>query len=72
MTRKTGQIIRRGANTWLVRIYIGRDPKTRERKYIGETVHGGLRRTGQPNRMLVERDIGRNIRSFPANPRPVS
>ena len=29
MARKTGQIIRRGSSTWLVRIYVGRDPETR-------------------------------------------
>jgi hypothetical protein len=33
MVRKTGQIIRRGSHTWLVRIYVGRDPDTRRRKY---------------------------------------
>jgi hypothetical protein len=26
MTRKTGQIIRCGFETWMVRIYVGRDP----------------------------------------------
>ena len=36
MARKTGQIIRRGSNTWLVRIYVSRDPETRRRKYIGK------------------------------------
>ena len=29
MARKTGQIIRRGSSTWLVRIYVGRTPETR-------------------------------------------
>ena len=32
MVRKIGQIIRRGSSTWLVRIYVGRDPETRRRK----------------------------------------
>lgn len=27
MARKTGQIIRRGQQMWLVRIYVGRDPR---------------------------------------------
>ena len=27
MARKTGQIIRRGLQQWMVRIYIGRDPE---------------------------------------------
>jgi hypothetical protein len=40
MVRKIGQIIRRGSSTWLVRIYVGRDPETRRRKYIGKFIHG--------------------------------
>ena len=64
MARKTGQIIRRGSSTWLVRIYVGRDPETRRRKYIGKSIHGGLRSAqAHLNRMLAERDLGRNIRS---------
>ncbi len=64
MARKTGQIIRRGPSTWLVRIYVGRDPETGKRQYIGKSIQGGLR-TAQAhlNRMLAERDLGRNIRS---------
>jgi hypothetical protein len=64
MARKTGQIIRRGSSTWLVRIYVGRDTETRKRKYIGKFIHGGLRAAqAHLNRMLAERDLGRNIRS---------
>jgi integrase len=64
MARKTGQIVRRGASTWLVRIYFGRDPETRRRKYIGKFIHGGLRSAQTHlNSMLAERDLGRNIRS---------
>ena len=64
MVRKTGQIIRRGSSTWLVRIYVGRDPETRKRRYIGKFIHGGLRSAqAHLNRMLAERDLGRNIRS---------
>ena len=33
MARKKGQIIGRGRNTWLVRVYLGRDPQTGTRKY---------------------------------------
>jgi integrase len=64
MTRKTGQIIRRGSATWLVHIYVGRDSETRRRIYIGKTIQGGLR-AAQAHliRMLGERDLGRNIRS---------
>ena len=43
MARGIGQIIRRGPSTWLVRIYVGRDPETRRRKYFGKLIHGGLR-----------------------------
>ena len=64
MARKTGQIIRRGASTWLVRIYVGRDPETRRRRYVGKLIHGGLRSAqAHLNRMLAERDLGHNIRS---------
>ncbi len=64
MARKTGQIIRRGSSIWLVRIYIGRDPDTRKRVYIAKSIHGGLRDAqAHLNRMLAERDLGRNIRS---------
>jgi hypothetical protein len=43
MARKTGQIIRRGPQMWMVRIYVGRDPETRKRTYIGKSINGGLR-----------------------------
>lgn len=64
MARKIGQIIRRGSSTWLVRIYVGRDPDTQKRKYVAKSIHGGLR-DAQAHliRMLTERDLGRNIRS---------
>lgn len=62
MARKIGQIIRRGPSTWLVRIYVGRNPETRKRRYIGKFIHGGLRSAqAHLNRMLAERDLGRNI-----------
>jgi hypothetical protein len=64
MARKTGQIVRRGTGTWLVRIYIGRDPETRRRRYVGRFIHGGLRSAqAHLNSILAERDLGRNIRS---------
>jgi hypothetical protein len=40
MARKTGQIIRRGSRTRLVRIYVDRNPETLKRKYIGKSIHG--------------------------------
>ena len=64
MARQPGQIIRRGPKTWLVRVYAGRDPVARKRTYIGKYVHGALRDAqSHLNRMLAERDLGRNIRS---------
>jgi hypothetical protein len=61
MARKVGQIVRRGDRTWLVRVYNGRDPESRKRKYLNQTVHGGLRDAqSQLNKMLSERDRGRN------------
>jgi len=43
MARKTGQIIRRGPQMWMVRIYVGRDPETRKRNYIGKSINCALR-----------------------------
>jgi hypothetical protein len=64
MARKTGQIIRRGPQMWMIRIYVGCEPETRKRKYIGKSIHGTLRGAqAHLNRMLAERDLGRNIRS---------
>jgi len=36
-----GQIIARNTNTWLVRLYQGRDPATGKRRYLNKTVQGG-------------------------------
>lgn len=53
-----GQIIKRGDNTWLVRIYLGRDANGK-REYLNKTVHGTKKdaerwRTEQ----LRNRDLG--------------
>lgn len=62
MARKVGQIIARGERTWLARIYLGRDPETRKRKYHNRTIHGPV---GQAQvyltKRLRERDLGRGI-----------
>lgn len=64
MARKVGQIVRRGARTWLVRVYNGRDPESKKRKYLNKTVRGGLRDAqSHLNKMLGERDRGRNLDS---------
>jgi integrase len=36
-----GQIIKRGDRTWLVRVFLGREPQTGKREYYNETVYGG-------------------------------
>ena len=35
-----GQIIKRGERTWLVRVFLGRDPHTGKRRYHNHTVKG--------------------------------
>lgn len=35
-----GQVVNRWKNVWLVRIFLGRDPRTRKREYENRTVHG--------------------------------
>jgi integrase len=62
MARKVGQIVRRGARTWLVRVYNRRDSESKKRKYLNRTIHGGLRDAqSHLNKMLGERDRGRNL-----------
>jgi integrase len=57
MARKQGQIIARGQNAWLVRIYQGRDPQTGTRKYLNQTIHGPLREAQRfLNLKLQQRD----------------
>ncbi len=56
MERKVGQIIRRGTDTWLVRVYCGRTGETNKRNYLNQTIYGGLRDAqGYLNKMLSER-----------------
>jgi len=64
MARKVGQIVRRGSSTWLVRVYTGRDSKTKRRTYLNQTIYGGLRDAqAHLNKMLGERDRGRKLDS---------
>ena len=64
MARKVGQIIGRAPRTWLVRVYGGRDAESKKRKYLNKTIHGGLRDAqAHLNRLLSERDLGRNLDS---------
>lgn len=55
-----GQLIRRGDRTWMVRIFLGRDPLTGKRKYHNKTVHGS-RRDAQRyvNGVLRDMDLGK-------------
>jgi len=43
MARKVGQIIARGTQRWLIRVYLGRDHETKKRKYHNRTIHGSMR-----------------------------
>jgi hypothetical protein len=64
MARTVGQIVGRGRRTWLLRVYNGHDPETKKRKYLTQTIHGGLRDAqAYLNKMLGERDLGRNLDS---------
>ena len=64
MARKVGQIVGRGRRYWLVRVYNGRDPETKKRQYVNQTIRGGLRDAqAHLNKMLGERDRGRNLDS---------
>ena len=58
MARKAGQIIARGQNTWLVRIYLGRDPEAGTRKYLNPTIHGAFQEAQRfLNLKLQQRDL---------------
>ena len=64
ISRKVGQIIWRSARTWLVRVHNRRDPETKKREYLNQTVYGGLRDAhAHLNKMLGERDRGRVLYS---------
>ncbi len=62
MARKTGQIVGRGRQRWLVRIFLGRDRQTHRRRYLSSTVHGPVRQAqSYLNKVLRERDLGRQV-----------
>lgn len=54
-----GQIRKRGERTWLVRVYLGRDPATGSRKWLSRTVHGN-RKDAEAllHRLLRDKDLG--------------
>jgi hypothetical protein len=59
MAYKAGQVIRRGERTWLVRIFMGRDPESGKRQYHNKTIHG-TRKDAQAylNQAQRDRDLG--------------
>ncbi len=56
-----GQIIKRGDNVWMVRIFTGRDENGR-RRYVNKTVHG-TKKDAEKYRTatLRDKDLGINI-----------
>jgi hypothetical protein len=64
LARKTGQIVGRGRQRWLVRVFLGRDRETRRRRYHSRMVHGPVRHAQRYlNKVLRERDFGRQVES---------
>ena len=62
LARRVGQIVSRGRQRWLVRVFLGRDRETRRRRYHNRTIHGSARRAQEYlTRMLRERDLGRGL-----------
>ena len=59
MSRRAGQIKRRGDRRWLVSVFLGRDPDTGKRRYQAKMIHG---RKKDAERYLTEtlrrRDLG--------------
>src|SRR5579864_8055596 len=54
------QIIARKTNTWLVRLYQGRDPATGKRRYLNKTVQG--------ERASAEAELARLVSQIPPRP----
>ena len=62
MGRRQGQIIPRGDQRWLVRIFLGLDPETRRRRYSNRTLRGSFRSAQHYlNARLAECDQGREL-----------
>ena len=60
MARKAGQLISRGPRTWLVRVFLGREPESGTRKYHNKTIRGSfLEAQTYLYTKLQERGIGR-------------
>jgi integrase len=62
LARRVGQIVSRGRQRWLVRVFLGRDRETRRRRYHNRTIHGSAHRAQEYlTKMLRERDLGRGL-----------
>ena len=62
MARKTGQIVGRGRHRWLVRVFLGRDRETRQRRYHSRIVRGPVRHAQTYlNKVLRDRDLGQQV-----------
>lgn len=62
MPRRLGQLVSRGRQRWLIRVFLGRDRDTRRRRYHNRTIHGSARRAQEYlTKMLRERDLGRGL-----------
>jgi len=62
LARKTGQIVGRGRHRWLVRVFLGRDHETRQRRYHSRIVRGPVRHAQTYlNKVLREHDLGRQV-----------
>src|ERR1051325_8768509 len=57
-----GQIIPRGETTWLIRVFVGRDPITHKRIYVNKTLHGYTRTKAEKylNRLVAAHDEGKH------------
>ncbi|MBV9181189.1 MAG: site-specific integrase [Acidobacteria bacterium] len=63
MARKLGQIVARGNQRWLVRVFLGRDLQTKKRVYHNRTIHGSMRKAQlYLNKALRERDLRRGVK----------
>jgi integrase len=62
MARKVGQMITRGDQRWLIRVYLGRDHQAKKRNYHNQTIHGSMREAqAYLTKKLCEQDLGRDL-----------
>lgn len=59
-----GHMQQRGAQTWRLSVYVGRDERTGNKRYVQRTVHGGQREAQRAlARLVTEVDEGRHAAS---------